>query len=167
MQRLRILGTSAVALLAFIGLVACENSADHTADSEKPENPPLAVASGAPVIAYSVALKEECAGIVPECVYVVPKQLPKDRQQLIDLAFELREEYPSAILEIVDTESAVKGIAAAYRGDSTVSGDFVDKHEIAMVSKFIGIGGLRWELVSSTGEEIASLSKVIPPNPAK
>jgi hypothetical protein len=137
---------------------------EASADSPKPDNVAIAVASGAQVIAYSIADRKQDHGT--EWIYVVPTHWPND-QELTDLAFNLRAQYPSASFEIVDSPLSVPGVEAVYTGDTNDT-DFVKKHEVAMINMFgePPAAGLQWKVLSPTGRQIANLSKFMPTDPA-
>src|SRR6185437_6800584 len=85
-------GILSVLVLAVAFLQACGTTPPQTPKTPPPEDSQASKASRAPVISYSVVRGKEQSG---QWIYVVPTARPTD-QQLIDLAFDLREKFPAA-----------------------------------------------------------------------
>jgi len=147
-------GILSVLVLAVAFLQACGTTPPQTPKTPPPEDSQASKASRAPVISYSVVRGKEQSG---QWIYVVPTARPTD-QQLIDLAFDLREKFPAAYFEIVDSASAIKAIQAANDGDTTVTDAYVNQHEIAMLRMFVDKGKdrFRWKLVGPDDRTIAA-----------
>jgi hypothetical protein len=115
-------------------------------------------ASGQPVVEYQIIPSQSNGD--KKVIYVIPAKRPSD-QALVDLAFDLRARYPSpsTVFEIVDSAVVIKQIEAFYAGDVTVTEEFVNAHEFAMLNRFLDPGvsdGFRWKLVGPDNRVIAT-----------